>query len=548
VFENGRNFMRSRITALLLAFLLVPVARSSPDRSFHLMETSIVDIHRALQAGTLTCHDLVQQYLDRIKTYDQQGPELKAILYINPQSLQQADAMDQEFKRTHKLKPLGCIPIVLKDNFDTADMPTTAGSLTLKGAQPERDAFAVKGLREAGALILGKANMSEFATGGISASSLGGQVKNPYDLTRTPGGSSGGTGAAVAANFATVGTGSDTGGSIRSPSSATNLVGLRPTRGLISRDGIVPVSFTQDTIGPMTRNVADAAAVLDAMVGYDSNDPVTALSVGNVPKTYTAFLQNGLKGARLGVLTNALGHGAEYEEVNKVMAKAIDALKAQGAVIVPVEDQVLDIDTLTKDFRMNEPEFKAALNHYLQQQGTHVPVHSLAEIIASGQYYKPTLEKFFSITEAYEDGPNSADYKDRRMKMDQIRIEVADLMARNQLDALVYPHQKCLVLPIGATFQKDRNGVIAALTGFPAIEVPAGFSTPTANAPIGVPVGIEFLGRAWAEPELFKLAFGFEQATHFRKPPASTPALLAPPSPCTEKRGSSGTRQSCLTD
>jgi Asp-tRNA(Asn)/Glu-tRNA(Gln) amidotransferase A subunit family amidase len=418
----------------------------------------------------------------------------------------------------------------LKDNFDTADMPTTAGSLTLKGAQPERDAFAVKGLREAGVIILGKANMSEFATGGISASSLGGQVKNPYDLTRTPGGSSGGTGAAVAANLAAVGTGSDTGGSIRSPASATNLVGLRPTRGLISRDGIVPVSFTQDTIGPMTRNVADAAAVLDAMVGYDPNDPVTALSVGNVPKTYTAFLQNGLKGARLGVLTNALGHGAEYEEVNKVMAKAIDALKSQGAVIVPVEDQVLDIDTLTKDFRMNEPEFKAALNHYLQQQGTHVPVHSLAEIIASGQYYKPTLEKFFSITEAYEDGPNSPDYKDRRMKMDEIRIEVADLMARNQLDALVYPHQKCLVLPIGATFQKDRNGVIAALTGFPAIEVPGGFSTPTANAPIGVPVGIEFLGRAWAEPELFKLAFGFEQATHFRKLPVSTPATPAPQS------------------
>ena len=548
MFENGRNFMRSRITALLLAFLLVPVARSSPDRSFHLMETSIVDIHRALQAGTLTCHDLVQQYLDRIKTYDQQGPAVKSMLYINPRSLQEADAMDEEFKRTHKLKPLSCIPIVLKDNFDTADMPTTAGSLTLKGAQPDKDAFAVERLREAGALILGKTNMSEFATGGISASSLGGQVKNPYDLTRTPGGSSGGTGAAVAANLAAVGTGSDTGGSIRSPSSATNLVGLRPTRGLISRDGIVPVSFTQDTIGPMTRNVADAAAVLDAMVGYDSNDPVTALSVGNVPKTYTAFLQNGLKGARLGVLTNALGHGAEYEEVNKVIAKAIDALKAQGAVIVPVEDQVLDIDTLTKDFRMNEPEFKAALNHYLQQQGTHVPVHSLAEIIASGQYYKPTLEKFFSITEAYEDGPNSADYKDRRMKMDEIKIEVADLMARNQLDALVYPHQKCLVLPIGATFQKDRNGVIAALTGFPAIEVPAGFSTPTPDAPIGVPVGIEFLGRAWAEPELFKLAFGFEQATHFRKPPASTPALLAPPSPCTEKRGSSGTRPSCLTD
>ena len=519
--------MRSRITALLFAFLLVPVANCSPDHSFHLLETSIADIHKAMQAGTLTCHDLVQQYLDRISAYDQQGPVLKSMLYINPQSLQQADAMDQEFKRTHKLKPLGCIPIVLKDNFDTADMPTTAGSLTLKGAQPERDAFAVKGLREAGVLILGKANMSEFATGGISASSLGGQVKNPYDLTRTPGGSSGGTGAAVAANLSAVGTGSDTGGSVRSPASATSLVGLRPTRGLISRDGIVPVSFTQDTIGPMTRTVADTAAMLDAMVGYDPNDPVTALSVGNVPKTYTAFLQNGLKGARLGVLTNALGHGAEYEEVNKVIAKDIELLKEQGAVIVPVEDSILDIETLTANFRMNEPEFKAALNSYLKQQGTHVPVHSLAEIIASGQYNKPTLEKFFSQTNAYEDGPNSPDYKDRRMKMDAIRIEVADLMARNQLDALVYPHQKCLVLPIGATFQKDRNGVIAALTGFPAIEVPGGFSTPTADAPIGVPVGIEFLGRAWGEPELLKLAFGFEQATHLRKPPVSTPPLAA---------------------
>jgi Asp-tRNA(Asn)/Glu-tRNA(Gln) amidotransferase A subunit family amidase len=480
-----------------------------------------------MQAGTLTCHNLVQQYLDRINAYDQQGPTINSMLYVNPASLEQADALDQDFRRTHKLKPLGCIPIVLKDNFGTADMPTTAGALTLKGAQPEKDAFAVKRLREAGALILGKANLQEFASGGISVSSLGGQVKNPYDLTRTPGGSSGGTGAAVAANFAAAGTGSDTGGSIRSPSSATSLVGLRPTRGLISRDGIVPLSFTQDTIGPMTRNVADTARLLDEMVGYDPNDPVTALSVGNIPKTYTAFLQNGLKGARLGLLTNLLGSGPEYEQVNEVMAKAIDALKEQGAVIVRLEDASLDTGMLTAKFRLNEPEFKAALNRYLQQQGSRVPVHSLAEIIASGQYHKPTLEKFFAAAESYEDGPNSADYKDRRMRMDEVRIEVADLMAKNQLDALVYPHQKCLVLPIGATFQKDRNGIVAALAGFPAIEVPAGFSTPTPDAPIGVPVGIEFLGRAWAEPELIKLAFGFEQATHLRKPPVSTPILAA---------------------
>src|ERR1700694_2231105 len=324
--------MRVKHIALAFALLLVPIANGAPDRSFDLMETSIADIHKAMQAGTLTCHNLVQQYLDRVHAYDQQGPAINSMLYINPASLKQADALDQDFQRTHKLKSLSCIPIVLKDNFDTADMPTTAGALTLKGAQPEKDAFAVKRLREAGAIILGKANLQEFASGGISVSSLGGQVKNPYDLTRTPGGSSGGTGAAIAANFAVAGTGSDTGGSIRSPASATSLVGLRPTRGLISRDGIVPVSFTQDTIGPMARNVADAAAVLDAMAGYDPNDPVTSLSVGNVPKTYTAFLQNGLTGARLGVLSNALGTGAEYEEVNKIIARDVELLKAQGAV------------------------------------------------------------------------------------------------------------------------------------------------------------------------------------------------------------------------
>src|ERR1700704_561858 len=328
-------------TVLVFALLLIPRADCVTDRSFHLMETSIADIHKAMQAGIVTCHDLVQQYLDRIQAYDQQGPAIHSMLYINPASLEQADAMDREFKQSHKLKPLGCIPIVLKDNFDTADMPTTAGALTLKGPQPEKDAFAVKRLREAGALILGKANMQEFASGGISVSSLGGQVKNPYDLTRTPGGSSGGTGAAVAANFAAAGTGSDTGGSIRSPASATSLVGLRPTRGLISRDGIVPVSFTQDTIGPMTRNVADTARILDFMVGYDPNDPVTALSVGNIPRTYTEYLENGLKGARLGVFTNLFGSGPEYQEVNEVMAQAINALEEQGAVIVRVEDPAL---------------------------------------------------------------------------------------------------------------------------------------------------------------------------------------------------------------
>ena len=509
---------RIKLLAMVAVWAVLFTVRAS-GQSFQPMETSIAGIHQALRDGKVTCHALADQYLKRIAAYDQTGPKINAVLYVNPRALQQADAMDAKIKRTGKLRPLECVPIVLKDNFDTADMPTTAGALTLKGAQPEKDAFAVQKLRDAGALILGKTNLQEFASGGISVSSLGGQVKNPYDLTRTPGGSSGGTGAAVAANFAAAGTGSDTGGSIRSPASANNLVGLRPTMGLISRDGIVPVSFTQDTIGPITRNVADAARMLDVMAGYDPNDPVTALSVGNIPKTYTAFLKNGLKGARLGVVTNLFGSGPEYDEVNKVMARAIDAMKQQGAVIVNVEDHLLDTERVVGNYRLNEFEFKTALNAYLKAQGSHVPVHSLAEIVSSGQYDKPTLEKFFATAESYADGPATAEYKDKRLKMEELAIEVMNLMAKNNLDALVYPHQKCLVLPIGATFQKDRNGNIAPVGGFPAIEVPAGFSSPTADAPIGVPVGMELLARPWQEPELLMLAYGFEQATHFRRPP-----------------------------
>src|SRR3984893_17062038 len=310
--------MALKTIAILIAALLAALSGYAADPPFHLMESSIAQIREAMQAGTLTCHSLVQQYLDRIEAYDKQGPAVNALLYVNPRALQQADEMDQEFKRTGKLKTLGCIPIVLKDNYDTADMPTTAASLSLEGAQPAKDAFAVTRLRENGALILGKTNLHEFALGGITVSSLGGQTKNPYDLTRTPGGSSGGTAVAVASNFAAVGTGSDTGGSIRSPSSANSLVGIRPTAGLISRDGIVPISVTQDTIGPLTRTVADGARMLDVMAGYDPNDPVTAFSAGHIPKTYTTYLENGLKGARIGVLKTLFGSGPDYEEVNQV--------------------------------------------------------------------------------------------------------------------------------------------------------------------------------------------------------------------------------------
>jgi amidase len=219
------------------------------------------------------------------------------------------------------------------------------------------------------------------------------------------------------------------------------------------------------------------------------------------------------------------GSGPEYTEVNRVMAKAIDTLKQQGAVIVPIEDELLDTDRVTTNYRLNEFEFKTAINSYLKEQGSNVPTHSLAEIIASGQYNKPTLEKFFATAESYEDGPGTSEYKDRRIRMEELKIEVLNLMAKNRVDALIYPHQKCLVLPIGATFQKDRNGNIAPAGGFPAIVVPAGFSAPTDDAPIGVPVGMELLGRPWQEPQLLMLAYGFEQASHARRPPRLKPAV-----------------------
>jgi len=510
---------------VVLAVEVMLMAAGAAGQQFQLMEASISEIHRGFASGKLTCHSLVQQYLDRIAAYDQQGPALNAMLYVNPKALEQADAMDTQFKRGAKLKPLQCVPVVLKDNFATADMPTTGASLALKGMQPANDAFTVARLRQNGALILGKTNMHELALAGLTASSLGGQTKNPYELSRTPGGSSGGTGVALAANFAAVGTGSDTVNSIRSPASANSLVGIRPTRGLISRAGVIPVSFTQDAAGPLARTVADVAVMLDVMAGYDPDDPVTALAVGRIPATYTASLdRNGLKGARIGVLRTLFGTGPDHQEVNRVMASALEALKQQGAILVDLEDAAFDTGKLNSDLDVQKYEYKVDLNNYLKAQPD-PPVRSLAELIASGKYHKASLEKFLASAESYENGLNEPDYKDRRVKIDDLRVRLANLMAKNGVVALAYPHQKRLPVMIGEPSQAERNGILASLVGFPAITVPAGFSAPTENAPIGVPVGIEFLGPPFSEPQLLQIAYGFEQATHARRPPQSAPPL-----------------------
>ena len=519
--------MQKRTLKALAALLagVLPFSAHATGPQFNLMEASIEDIHKAMRAGTLTCHGLVQQYLDRIAAYDKQGPALNAILYLNPEALEQADAMDAQFKQTGKMAPLHCIPTVLKDNYNTADMPTTGGSASLAGARPAQDAFALGRLRKDGVLVLAKANMQEFALGGVSISSLGGQVKNPYDLLLTPGGSSGGTAVALAANFAAVGTGSDTVNSIRSPSSANSLVGIRPTHGLVSRAGILPVSFTMDDAGPLTRSVTDAALMLNSMAGYDPADPLTALSVGHIPKTYTASLnKKALKGARIGVLQTMFGNKPEHQEVNRVMAGAIEVLKKQGAVIVPVSAPEMDSDKLNAELDVQKYEYKGVINTYLKADGDATPAHSLDDIIASGKPHQ-SLNKFLLSAQSYENGLAEPDYKDRMVKMDALKIRLANLMAENQLDALVYPHQKRLPVAIGEFNQTDRNGILTAVTGFPSIAVPAGFSAPTADAPVGVPVGMELIGLPWSEPRLISYAYSFEQAGKARKPPVSTPPL-----------------------
>jgi Asp-tRNA(Asn)/Glu-tRNA(Gln) amidotransferase A subunit family amidase len=356
-------------------------------------------------------------------------------------------------------------------------------------------------------------------------SSLGGQTKNPYDLTRTPGGSSGGTAAALAANFATLGLGSDTVNSIRSPASACSVVGFRPTTGLVSRAGVVPVSFTQDAVGPIARTVADAARLLDVMAGHDPADPATALGVAHQPATYTAFLDpHAVRGVRIGVLDTLFGTGPDSAEVNRVMEAAIGQLARLGATIVHLSDATLDTTTLSNTLDVQVYEYAYCINGYLTSPEVHAPVHSLDEIIASGKYH-PSLASFLTSAASHPDGLNETAYKDRRTGIDALKQHVLDVLARHEVDMLVYPHQQILPVPIGQTNQAKRNGILASLASCPAITVPAGSSAPTASAPGGVPVGIEFLGRPWAEPQLIGVAFGFEQATRARQLPQSVPAL-----------------------
>jgi amidase len=494
-------------------------------KPFVLEEATIKSIHAAFENKTLTCSALVKGYLARIEAYDKQGPALDSIITINPAALSIAAEKDRQYAQDKSSAgSLYCIPIILKDNYNTFDMPTSGGNVAMKNSVPPADAFTVNKMREAGAIILAKANLQEFARGGVSESSLGGQVLNPYDLTRTPGGSSGGTGAAIAANFATVGTGSDTGQSVRSPASANSLVGVRPTRGLISRNGVIPNSLTQDELGPLARTVTDAAQLLDVMVGYDPKDPITSFGIGKHPASYAAGLNaNALKGARIGVMTNLYGTQERHAEVNKVMEQVIQTMEAKGATIIRFS--LPEYDKLAPTVATSHWEARTGMDRYFAALGPNAPVTSFQQLVDS-KTALPTIQKTLSSEIAENDGLNNPEYKNRTLSRDQLRLAISAKMAELKIDAILYPLQQILVVKTGGIVdQPERNGSLSNGTGFPAVTFPGGFSTPTATAPLGVPVGAELLARDYSEAHLLSLAYAFEQAAKTRKVPLSVPPL-----------------------
>ena len=492
--------------------------------AYDVTEKSIEALQHAMQSGEVTSRRLVDLYLARIDAYDKQGPALNAIVAVNPRAREAADALDAERAARRVRGPLHGVPVLVKDNYETIEMPTAAGSIALASFHPARDAFLVQRLKAAGAVILGKTNMHELAAGIFTVGSRFGQTKNPYDLDRNPGGSSGGTGAAVAANFAAGGMGSDTCGSIRIPASQNNLVGLRGTQGLSSRTGIVPLSSTQDIGGPITRTMADLAVMLDATVGADPADASTAASAGHIPPSYRSGLRaDALKGARIGVVRSLFGSAPEDQEVTTVVQQALDAMKKAGAEVLDVT--VPGLDDLLRDSSMINADFKFDLADYLAKSGG-APVGSLGEILDRGLYHS-ALEGTFRARNAVEQRETDAS---RRAKIKRVALRqvLEAVLAEHRLAALAFPTLRRKPARIGDG-QAGSTCQVSAHSGLPALGAPAGFTDD------GLPVGIELLGAAFKEQELLSLGYAMEQTLNLRRPPFSAPPLVAgkPPAPQT---------------
>ena len=509
--------------AIALALLLPGTAAVRADAqvaAFTVEEATIADIHQAMRDGRLTCRSLVQQYLERIEANDKQGPAINSIVLVNPEALSQADGLDRRFARGGLTGPLHCIPLIVKDNFETIGMPTTAGSLSLRGFTSTRDAFQVRRLKEAGALVLAKSNMAEFAWSPYEtvSSILPGYTKNPYALDRVTAGSSGGTAAAIAASFGAVGLGTDTGNSIRGPSAHQSLVGIRSTMGLTSRSGIVPLMLGSDVAGPMARTVADAVAVLQVISGPDPGDPVTAASAGRVPQDYAASLvRDGLRGARIGVLRQAYERPTTDPEVVRLFQAALDDMRRQGATII---DTVM-IDSLQAIQRIGRGgcnTFRFDLERWLASHGNAAPVKTLEQIIRGGQYHPSVLQRLEQAQSVELPPEENPGCRNRDAMRERLREAVTAMMDEQRLDALVYPTWSNPPRLIGDlnTPHGDNNQLFSPSTGFPAITVPMGYLRGGV-----LPAGIQFFGRAWSEPTLIRLAYAYEQATKHRRAPAA---------------------------
>ncbi|HXV63440.1 MAG TPA: amidase [Vicinamibacteria bacterium] len=498
------------------------------EEPFELHEATVAELQEGMSSGRLTARSIAEAYLRRIEALDRQGPELRSIIEINPEALEIADELDAERQSNGPRGPLHGIPVALKDNIDTHDrMTTTAGSLALEGSIPPQDSFVAQKLREAGALLLAKANMSEWAYWrGFKASSgwsaRGGQCRNPYALDRNPCGSSSGSGVAAAANLCALTVGTETGGSIMCPSSINGIVGIKPTVGVWSRAGIIPISHSQDTAGPMTRTLRDAAILLGAATGVDPRDDATAASEGNFHTDYTEFLDpNGLRGARIGVARNFPNFD---ERVLALFDRAIEDMRAAGAEIIdPADIPSMDNADVFSELptRVLNYEFKANINKYFASLGPNAPIKSLTELIAFNEANRDREMPYFGqerLLASEESGPlTDPPYLEALSTIQRhARAEGIDaVVGQHRLDAIVAPTRDPAWKTdhiMGDRLQGGSSAGLAAIAGYPDISIPMGFVS-------GLPVGISFFGPRWSEPTLLKVAYGFEQLTKHRQAP-----------------------------
>lgn len=525
-----RRLLSATQLALLVVCMLGMHAVAAAQ-TLDLDNATIADLNAAFDRGTLTAERLVQLSLARIDAFDRKGPALRAVITLNPKALDTARALDAERRATGKRSPLHGIPIVLKDNYDTFDLPTTGGSLLLEGSIPPDDAFLVKRLRDAGAIILAKVNMSELASGGARSSIIGASL-NPHDPGRSPSGSSGGTGVAIAAGYATIGLGTDTGGSIRGPATANGIAALKPTMGLLSRDGIIPLALSFDTGGPMARSVYDVAAALGVLTGVDPADAATKGSEGRFESDYTKYLKaDALKGARIGIARDFMGADGD---VDWLMEAAVTTMRKAGATVVDVRFPKWMLDVKGEFYTaIRFPEFPVQLAAYLKTLGAQYP-KTLQQVIDRAQEVRsprpdgagPNATRWSMFARELASG-SIDDYRYTAVRdhgLPLIRQVAEGVLAGQSLDAVVYPTASRRPDLIAAPPEPPGGGAasatnIANLTGFPDLIVPAGF---TAD---GLPVGISFLGSAFSEGKLLGLGYSFEQATRARRRPVHTPGL-----------------------